>query len=121
MSVKLRISVTKEILEKSRWCGANLEVLKTNCAVAVAVRDIFPDAKVFQTAIFPNRKDKAISLPSIVWTWIDRFDKSSPAERILMEPISFEIEIPDNIIEQINIDELKPLLQNHPTLQLIEA
>lgn len=127
MSVKLRISVTKEILEKSMWCNANAENVKYNCAVAVAVRDIFPKAKVFQTILFVDREHEysenvlPIVMPTDAFHWIKKFDNSSPIERLMLDPISFEIKIPDEVIERINIDELKPLLQNHPTLQLVEA
>lgn len=42
---QLKITVTKEILEKSKNCGDAYGAGK-NCAIALAVRDVFPMAWV---------------------------------------------------------------------------
>ena len=131
---KLKISVTKEILEKSRHCS-NGESQGFNCAVALSIRDIFPTAYCFQSVLLFFEEDlidwrrrglfSGLSkyphaiFPPAVFSWIKEFDNSTPEERITMQPISFEIEIPDAVIEQINIDELRPLLTNHPTIELV--
>lgn len=119
MSVKLKISVTKEILEKSHNCSETQVAM--NCAIALAVRDIFPDACVGPIGIRPFSNQIAITLPKNARQFIGQFDSSTPEERMEMSPITFEIEVPDEVIELINIDELKPLLQNHPTLELLEV
>jgi len=48
MSIKMKIKVTKEILKKSMWCGtsAGRGQIITNCAVALAVRDIFQEPQL---------------------------------------------------------------------------
>lgn len=127
MSVKLRISVTKEILEKSKMCGVDPgEMVSSNCAIAFAVRTLFPHACVVSSAIYPYAHDlfnnnlSDITLPLEARKFIRSFDTLTPEDRVKMEPFSFEIDIPDEVINTINIDELKPLLQNHPTLELIE-
>lgn len=131
MSTTLKIKVTKEILEKSRMCGGDdtKNKIGMNCAISLAVRDIFPDVWVGDMDIRFGRWDEDhfdvndkityIGLPYRVQMFIKEFDKTSPANRLLMPEIEFEIEIPDAVIETINIDELKPLLVNHPTLELI--
>jgi len=118
--VKLRINVTKEVLFNARHCTTKRT--GENCAIALAVRDIFPNAWVSGSdinptgiAYYPDR----IQLPKSVQTFIEDFDRATSATRIGMSEISFEIEIPDAVLETINIDELKPLLVNHPTLQLV--
>lgn len=121
MPTKLKITVTKEILEKSKNCQA---YDGSNCAVSLAIRDIFPNTYVNTKTIDfdphnPFNTKLLVSLPSNAYSFIRTFDEASPAQRINMKPISFEIEIPDEVIDKINIDELKPLLQNHPTLQLV--
>jgi hypothetical protein len=125
MSTKLRISVTKEILEKSKMCGTDSgKLISMNCAVALAVIDIFPRSCVSTSniAVFHiGLGVTLISLPEAACRFIDNFDKLSAEDRVKMEPISFEIEIPDEVINQINIDEIRPLLVNHPTLELVEV
>ena len=128
---KLKIRVTKDILERSKYCGSHTE----HCAVAQAVRDIFPKACVCHTHIFPfsipfsgspndiimNLGERnVIILPTAARDYILSFDRCSVEGRVNLPEFEFEVEISDQIIEKINIEELKPLLQNHPTLELIE-
>ncbi|HEX8331898.1 MAG TPA: hypothetical protein VF622_04705 [Segetibacter sp.] len=117
--MKLQINVTKEILEKSKNCK---EVPTHNCAIAIAVRDVFPSAKIYNTYLTPLKSSecwKGISLPQEATMFIRDFDAAEPEERAAMNPITFEIDIPDEVIEKINIDEVKELLKEHPTMQLV--
>lgn len=126
---KLKIKVTKEILEKSKHCGTipGVRVID-NCPVALAVRDIFPKASVIGT-IYPfgfdtKKYERGIKMETIPLTqevrwFIVKFDEANPSERISLPELEFEVHIPDSIIEKINIDELRPLLINHPTLELV--
>lgn len=120
---KLKITVTKEILKRSKYCGVKgkgLDDLASNCAIALAVRDVFPQAIVGVDRICFGLAEQMSILPKIAQNFINQFDRYGPDARPLIKPISFEIEIPDSVINQINIDELKPLLTNHPTLELVE-
>ena len=120
---KLKIKVTKDILERSKYCGFQDGLtVSENCAVALAVRDIWPNAAVDGDNIWPNAavNDGIMPLPTEVSVYIIEFDNTYPADRAKLPEIEFEIEIPDKVLESINIEELKPLLENHPTLQLIE-
>lgn len=121
MPTTLKISVTKEILEKSKMCGiGELKGRSKSCAIALAVRDIFPDASVGGNYFDAFQGfGETVRLPQEAIQFILTFDSISPDERVRMIPIAFEVMIPDSIINQINIDELKPLLVNHPTLELI--
>ena len=123
---KLKITVTKEILAKSMKCGGDMG----NCAVSQAVRDIFPNAATGFFDIYPfafplvngwlNKRIR-ISLPDNAQGFIKQFDSTHEKNRPNLPEISFEIEIPEEIINRINIDELLPLLTNHPTLELIKG
>lgn len=124
--MKLKIKVTKEILERSKNCKYNGKSDKTgtgaNCAVALAVIDVFPDAWVNADSICPfffNSFSKLIPLPYNARYFIYEFDKATAEERAKMREEEFELGVPDWVIERINIDEIKPLLENHPTLELI--
>lgn len=125
----LTIKVTKEILQRAKFCGTAFAegLVSQNCAVALAVRDIFPNISVVHSHItiyhhtFGKWGYKMISLPPEVEPYILNFDKAAPEERENLPEISFDIEISDVIIDTINIEEVKQLLTNHPTLELHEA
>lgn len=123
MSTKIRISVTKEILEKSKMCGwMNSQTSPVQgCAVALACADVFPRCNVSGHYIRPiPSEDLQIDLPDEATEFIRLFDKTPCLGRPLLPSFSFEIQIPDEVIAKINIDEIRPLLINHPTLELIE-
>lgn len=127
MSTKLRITVTKEILERSKDCGAG-DFIPTNCAISLAVRDVFPLAAVYGTgrlSFLGGSYDKLNNSNSVILSkearsYVFKFDRTPSERRPFMPEFSFEISIPDEVLNEINIDELKPLLENHPTLELIE-
>lgn len=125
--MKLIIMVTKEILKRSAMCGlcpgSEPGLIGHNCAIALAVRDIFPGAYVQPQCILPFGGNPylgapKISLPSEAISFISRFDGYTYEGRLRMHEISFEIEVPDSVIERIDISELTPLLENHPNLKL---
>lgn len=136
MSVKLKITVTKEILEKSKRCGMDM----ANCAISQAIRDVFPDAITGFSYIIPfsfcsvysmeydvrkqeikdkRPKNNFISLPESASEFIHKFDDTLEESRPDLPEFSFEIELANEIIDRINIDELRPLFENHPNLALM--
>lgn len=123
---KLKINVTKDILEKSKYCGyqKGLDNANTNCAIAHAVRDIFPEAYVTYSFIYFKASDRnnidadRATLPQEASDFIESFDLSHPSERVDMDELEFEIEVPTGVIDSINIDEVRKVLKNHPTLEL---
>lgn len=124
--ITLKIKITKEILKQSMNCGYTPETegsknIGNNCAVSLAIKYIFPNAYVGGHAIFFSQNIFNCTmalLPKNVTEFIQTFDRSSPYGRMIITPIEFEIQIPDEVISQINIDEIRPLLVNHPTLEL---
>lgn len=122
--MKLKIKVTREMLKKSAFCNNERGEAPTNCAIAMAVRDIFPNARVSIMNIHFDSIDGVsigdyITLPPEVIRFINQFDTAIPSVRSKLPEIEFEILVPNSVIEKINIDEIKPLLENHPTLELI--
>lgn len=130
MPTTLRIKVTKDILEKSKFCGGSFEIendIASNCAISISIRDVFPEAYVEYSGIYlsKERRDKHfpfpdIRIPTVARNFITAFDVKKPYQRVQMNEIEFEVEVPDEVIEKINIDEIRPLLLNHPTLELVE-
>lgn len=122
--MKIKISVTKEILEASKMCGKNPGVFKTeSCAIALAIRDVLPDASVqfkkINTILKPDKY--SIPLPPEATKFIFRFDNLTPEDRTTMSPISFEIDVPDSYIESIGIEEVKEILSKSKSLVLVNV
>ena len=96
--MKMNIIVSKDIIKKAIYCGTDKcdGYTSENCAVALAVRDIFPNAAVDGYNIYTTRK--FISLPRFVTEFIRLFDslKYEPKERLKLEPVTFEVDIPDS-------------------------
>ena len=123
MPLQLKIFITKEIVEKCKHCGNNEDEnnedeIGRNCAVAFALADIFPDVYVTNYCIFPfgigyeKKQVLKIPLPIIAQQFIKLFDGFylTPRLRLLLPEFEFTIDIPDEVIAQINIDEVRELL-----------
>ena len=115
MPVPFRIRVTKEILALSKSCGSeDLEIIGENCAIALALKDIFPDVNVTGNCIYPFGIDNdrwnelKIELPKTAQDFIRVFDSLSaiPNQRLRLPEFEFDIAIPDEIISEININEI---------------
>jgi len=130
--MKIKINVTKEILEKSAACLSNsFKQASQNCAIALAVREIFPRAGVSDTDISTvscNEQDYDVNadigfmeLPKSARRFIQNFDRASYYGRCTMSPISFEIDVPDSVIEKIGLDEVRRILAESKTLELVES
>ena len=138
--MKLKITVTKEIYEKAALCGSSFSpgFVVNNCAVALAVRDVFPDASVgsrYVRAPVGNSKTyHLMQLPEIAREMIRRFDdvpisigghvdRESPEyfalvakKRCELPEFSFEINVPKWVIESIDISSV---YEGHPTLEFV--
>ena len=121
MPVQLKIAITKDIIEHCKNCGnENKEYeIGQNCAVAFALADIFPNVYITNYYIFPfgveYGKEQAlkIQLPIIAQQFIKLFDafRLTPKLRLLLPEFEFTIDVPDEVIEQINIDEVRELIE----------
>jgi len=117
MPVPFKIKVTQEIFELSRNCGRNeFEIIGKNCAIALALKDIFPDVFVSGYYIHPFGSDDEnkmghfeIPLPKIAQDFVRVFDSlcAITGVRLMLPECEFDISIPDEIIEEINIDEVR--------------
>ncbi|HEU5053350.1 MAG TPA: hypothetical protein VFT78_09565 [Hanamia sp.] len=124
MSVPIAINITKEILRKSKECGTrnDIEKIGNNCAIAVALKDVFPNVFVTPHHIYPfgiieNEEFSLfrISLPVIAHNFIKVFDalRCIPNARLCLPEFEFEVFLPDELIAQINIDEVKDMLRQN--------
>jgi hypothetical protein len=123
--MKIEIKITKEVLRRSMWCGVEKRTNAwTHCGIAVAIRDLLPQAEVFNSEIEVFKELAAsIPLPKIASDFIDEFDSliDEPEKRLNLPEFSFEIDVPDEVIERIGINEAKAILEKSETLNLIEG
>lgn len=126
MPLTLKIKVTKDVLKASKMCGFTTGRIGRTCAVAVAVRDVFPHVSVGTDRIFFFRNDDNTdvlaycSLPVEARKFLEEFDCASPEERVKMGELEFEIQVPDIVVELLNIDDVKEILKECETIELVE-
>ena len=137
--MELKITITKDVIDRSLMCGTSNDSfgsISTSCGIAVAVRDIFPDASIGSMVWFPfgqagsdnnvsaiNFVEECLNLPLMAVNFINIFDrlKKTPEERYKLVGTSFSLYITDEVIDRINIDEITQLLEDHPILELIKT
>lgn len=123
MAYKIKIKVTREILERSRNCPTGCLAVKS-CAFSLAFRDIFPNASVRTNYIDPfdeDRLDSYFETTLEMRRFIRIFDSLQPYERVAMFPQDFELELPDWVIERIGIKEVDRILENSETMEKIKV
>ena len=121
MPTQFKIVITKKIIEQCINCGTSDDprLVENNCAIAVALADIFPEVHVTSRYIFPygidHEKRLQIPIPVIAQQFIKLFDgfRLTPRLRLLLPEFEFTIDIPDEVIEQVNIDDVRFLIENN--------
>ena len=121
MPVQFTIRITNAIIAQCKSCGTenNKRDIGSNCAVAFTLKDIFPDVYVTDYYILPfgidagKGKDMKIAMPVIAQQFIKLFDGFylMPNLRPLLPEFEFTIDIPGEVIDQINIDEVMELIK----------
>ena len=97
--------------------------IENNWPIAFALADIFPKVYVTNYCIFPfgidgdKEKDIKIPMPVIAQQFIKLFDgfRFSPRLRLMLPEFEFTIDIPDEVIEQININDVRELIEKADT------
>lgn len=120
--MKVLVKITEEIIQKSLFCGTSLCADPSRgCAIALAIREILPNARVGSDGIFADGGafGPIVGLPLKAIRFIHVFDslRSTPHLRLDMELIEFDINIPDKIISEIGISEVYKILSESKTLQ----
>lgn len=119
--MKLTIKITKEVLQRSMMCRVGHCLVTQNCAIAVAVRDVFPKASVVPNFINLNHINEEMELPLEATKFIREFDAlaDNPEKRLKMTPFDFEIDVPDKVIDSIGIEEAISIINKSETLELV--
>lgn len=142
--MKLKVKITKEILEKSMLCNTELDFsnkVGENCAIGLAINQLIKDCWVSTDCIvssikmfeLKNKKDyefKGVSndtnfpwrilLPKEAINFITKFDnlRNTPLERLKLPELEFEIELPQEYIDTIDISEAVEIINKSQTLEL---
>ena len=125
MPTQFKIVITKEIIAQCKNCGTGNDNrrIENNCAIAVALADIFPKVYVTDLYIFPfgidgdKEKDIKIPMPVIAQQFIKLFDgfRLTPRLRLILPEFEFTIDITDEVIEQIDINDVRELIEKADT------
>ncbi len=137
--MKIQINITKEVLKASMWChkkGKSIECMTgSNCAIGRAVSDLFegktwvcysgiifyPQGLEFnENGGLADTWTDNMDIPAIAQQFIRDFDEASPTDRTLMEPFSFEIDVPNEVIDMIGIGQVYKVLSESNTLELVK-
>lgn len=109
--MKFKLTITKDVIDKSLLCSTaydkNITAVGYNCAFAVAYNELVPNVWVAPHIVYFKRKDnRAIILTTCVLSldqqrFIKEFDSfvSEPNKRYGLVGRSFDIEIPDYVIQ----------------------
>lgn len=119
--MRLKIKVTKDVLRKSMLCGTpgHRDAVSENCAIAEALKTVFHYASVNQYSMIIGfgKVGYTIETPEVASNFINRFDALvySPEIRLDLPETEFEITIPEGLVEEINIEDIK----KSTTLELV--
>jgi hypothetical protein len=120
MPTPYTVKVTRDILELSKECGTHndIDTIGSNCAIALALKEIFPDIFVSDQHIYPFGIDEnnetnnlTIPMPKIARDFVRVFDSLSAVHNLRprLPEFEFSIDLPDAVIAEINIDEVKEI------------
>ncbi len=110
--MKVKIEVRKDHIDAATKCDSR------NCAIAIAVRDIFPDANVGRLKMFlAYNMYTEIQLPDSARGFIRSFDAFGQK----CKPFNFEIDLSDKVIDALCMPDLLDLLKDVDNMELIEA
>src|SRR5688572_6669471 len=115
----IKINITREVLERTKFCGIDKRTglslspwqsnTGRNCGIGDAICELLPTAWVslFSIQLYDVVPDyeytdehfafQIIPLPDEAKEFISTFDTSTPEQRAAMQPISFEIDVPDSV------------------------
>lgn len=122
MPTQFKITITKEIIAQCKNCGTDNDdrLVENNCAIAIALADIFPKVYVTNFFIFPFGIDSELKIPMplIAQQFINLFDgfRLTPRLRLMLPAFEFILDIPDDVLEQIKIDDVKELIEKNNTV-----
>lgn len=130
--MKLEVKITKEIYEQSMMCGTSSKITKErpiaqNCAVALAVREIFPKAEVISYSYVPfgsaikNKQGMRITAKHDGMELIRQFDSlaSDPEKRLELPETIITLQITDEILEHMPL-EWENIVEKSELLELVQ-
>jgi hypothetical protein len=125
--MKVLIKITRDILERSAKCR---EHYPRNCAIALAMRELFPNCCVgaFQIRFYDstyNNRSMVVgvgpvgyaNLPDLAIKFIRAFDSAPVGYRAQLPEFSFEVDIPNEVIDSIGIGQVYKVLSESKTLE----
>lgn len=105
--MKFKITITKEVIDKSLMCGVQSGDVTSNCAFAVAYNQIVPFVQVSHLGALFYKSSGYDSLIASCYGSVEQEDFVTvfdsmyryPQERYSLVGQTFDVEIPDEVIE----------------------
>jgi hypothetical protein len=127
--MKILIKVTKDVLKATMMCGLDKSNHATGCAIAVACHDLFGKCAVtWRTShvaeivvYYDDYGYTEFDLPQAAAKFMVAFDEleDDPQKRLDLPETSFEVDVPNKVIERIGISEAYRILSESKTLELV--
>jgi hypothetical protein len=111
--VPFKIQVTQAIIHQCKHVGVpgDTGAVGNVCPIAVTIKHMFPDAYVANEYLFPygEHTTSKIELPPVAKDFINLFDSlcMMPNVRLKIPAFEFEIEIPDEVVEGIDVRDVQ--------------
>jgi len=123
--IKLKVKVTKKILKESMMFRCPSLEVTSNCAVALAIREIFPEATVGYVIFRPFHKNKwGLISEHDGEHFITQFDqlRETPEKRLDLPETVVTLDITDEIIDHLStmIPNYEEVVNAQPHLELVE-
>ena len=108
-------------------CGTRTDYrfITESCAIALAIKEIFPEGMATVGYIRPyfSAPDSAcIFLPESANQFMRTFDKlwETPEARLSLSELTFEVDVPQEIIDSIGLSQVRSILSSSATLKMVE-
>jgi hypothetical protein len=121
--MKLKIKITKSVIDRSLNCGTDGRSISQSCGIAVAIRDLFPKAAIWGEDWTSNTSLSCQFIKSTedMKDFVIEFDSYLGDVQKLYSLVGkeFEIDIPDEIIDEIGISQATQIINTSESLELV--
>lgn len=124
----IAVKVTKDHYRRAIMCGTegkeSGQFVTENCAIAVAVREIFPKAQVFVQNYYPFGEEAKLELSHTGQDLVRKFDELAlhPERRLDLPEREIHLEVNDALLNKLveTVSNWKEVIEATPHLELIE-
>ena len=118
--VILTINITKEVIAKA--ADVVEDDIPTKGPIPLAVARLFPNVMFLGDIFFSINGSSwwKIDVPPETWYWEHDFDNMTPAQRRLVQPYSFKVEMFNWAVDLIGIGKVRSRVKGSKTMTMAE-